>query len=58
MNIKLKCIKPIEGFTVGKDYNLLGCAGELVELLDDNNEKTILYESYFEIINKKEVVAC
>lgn len=46
--MKLKCIKEVEGFTIGKTYKLLGCAGEYVELKDDNNEKVILFESYFE----------
>ncbi|MBO0602728.1 hypothetical protein I2483_13755 [Sporosarcina sp. E16_3] len=45
--MKLKCIKEIEGFTLGKTYKLLGCAGEYVQLKDDNKQVTTLYESYF-----------
>jgi hypothetical protein len=51
MKLKLRCIRPIEGFTLGKTYKLLGCAGEYVELVDDDKVKVILYESYFELIN-------
>lgn len=46
----LKCIRETDGFTVGKIYKLLGCAGEYVELLDDNKEKVVLFEGNFEII--------
>ncbi|EQC1535524.1 hypothetical protein ACY1J9_001355 [Clostridium botulinum] len=48
--MKLKCIKGTGGFTVGKTYKLLGCAGEYVCLKDDNSEQVILFESYFDII--------
>lgn len=49
----LECIKETQGFTLGKHYKLLGCAGECVQLEDDNNEECILFESYFDIVNKK-----
>lgn len=48
----LKCLKPVEGFTVGKIYKLLGVSGEYVSVKDDNKKKVILLESYFEILNK------
>ncbi|EQB4340887.1 hypothetical protein ACYJ2U_001606 [Clostridium botulinum] len=48
--MKLKCIKEVKGFTVGKTYELLGCAGECVCLKDDNDERYTLFESYFEIV--------
>lgn len=50
INLKLKCVRKIEGFTLGKTYKLLGCAAEYVQLKDDNGEKAILYEGYFEIV--------
>jgi hypothetical protein len=48
--LKLKCIEETEGFTVGKTYKLLGCAGECVQLKDDNKESVILFEGYFELV--------
>jgi hypothetical protein len=48
--LKLKCVKEIDGFTVGKTYKLLGVAGEYVQLKDDNKENVILFEGYFEIV--------
>ena len=48
--MKLVCIKPIEGLTVGKEYELLGCAGEYVQVTDDNEYNAILFESYFDIV--------
>jgi hypothetical protein len=48
--LKLRCIKDIKGFTKGKTYKLLGCAGENVQLKDDYKEKVVLFESYFETV--------
>jgi hypothetical protein len=48
--MKLKCIKETEGFTFGKIYKLLGCAGEYVQLKNDHKEKVILFEGYFDIV--------
>lgn len=48
--MKLKCIKKTEGFTVGKKYKLLGCAGEYVQVKDDCKEEVLLFEGYFECI--------
>lgn len=49
--LKLKCIRKVDGFTIDKVYKLLGCAGEYVEVKDDNNEKVILFEGNFEIVD-------
>lgn len=46
--MEVKCIKSLEGFTLGKSYKLLGCAGEYVQLVDDNGDEVILYDCYFE----------
>lgn len=48
----LECVRKTEGFTLGKHYKLLGCAGEYVQLKDDNKKECILFESYFDIVNK------
>lgn len=50
--MKLKCVEEIEGFTVGKTYKLRGCAGEYVQLKDDNNEDSVIYEGYFELVKQ------
>lgn len=47
----LKCIKSLNGFTVGKKYKLLGCAGEYVELEDDSGKRFIIFEGYFDIVS-------
>lgn len=49
---KLLNIKELDGFTVGKEYPLLGCAGEWIQTIDDNNEKIHVFEGYFELIEK------
>ena len=49
--LKLRCIRKAKGFTIGKTYKLLGCAGDNVQLKDDNKEKVILFESYFETVS-------
>ena len=46
--MNLKCVKETEGFTVGKDYKLLGAVAEYVELKDDRGKKVTVYESNFE----------
>lgn len=48
--MELKCVRKCEGFTVGKKYNLIACAGEHIEILDDNREQVIVYESYFDLV--------
>lgn len=48
--MKLKCIKEVKGFTVGKTYELLSCAGEYVCFKGDHDEQYTLFESYFEIV--------
>lgn len=48
----MKCNKPIEGYTVGKIYNLLGCAGEYIILVADNGEQYTVHEGYFDIVSK------
>ena len=50
--MKLVCVKEIEGFTVGKEYELLGYGEELVQLKDDNGQDFILLESYFDIVDE------
>ena len=47
--LNLRCVKEIEGFTIGKHYKLLGCVAEYVELKDDNGEECWVYEGIFEI---------
>ena len=47
----LRCKKEIEGFTEGKTYKLLGCVAEYVQLKNDNKEKVIIYEGYFDIVS-------
>jgi hypothetical protein len=50
----LECIKPTQGFTVGKSYKLLGQHGKYVEIEDDTGERQIMLDIYFsEIIKKK-----
>lgn len=49
--MELICVRQIEGFTVGKIYTLQGCAGEYVQLIDDDGQMSILYESYFDIVH-------
>lgn len=51
--MKLKCIKEIGGFTVGNTYDLLGRAGEYVQLKDDNGEIYILNEGCFIVDDSK-----
>jgi hypothetical protein len=46
----LKCIKQLEGLTIGKSYKLLGCAGEYVQIKDDNGQNIIINEIYFSIV--------
>ena len=48
LNKNMTCIKEIEGFTIGKKYKLIGCAGEYVQVKDDNGDEVILFESYFQ----------
>lgn len=48
--LKVKCIKEIKGFTIGKTYKLLGCVAEYVSLKNDNKEKVVVYEGYFDIV--------
>ena len=47
--MQLICIKQVDGFTVGKQYALQGCAGEHVQLIDDCGQAAVLLESYFDI---------
>ncbi|WP_158585100.1 hypothetical protein [Lacrimispora algidixylanolytica] len=51
-NVLMKCNKPIEGYTVGKKYNLLGCVGEYIVLIADNGEQYTVHEGYFDIVSK------
>lgn len=48
--MELKCIKKVEGFTIGRNYEMLGCAGEYVQLKADDGKESILFESYFQIM--------
>lgn len=48
----LKCNKPIDGYTVGKTYELLGCAGEHIEVVADDGKKYVVFEGYFDIVNE------
>lgn len=46
---KLICTSEVDGFTIGKSYQVLGFAGEYVALVDDNGEECTLYEGHFKI---------
>lgn len=48
--MKLKCVKECDGFTVGNIYELVACAGEYVQLYDDDGQMSILLESFFVIV--------
>lgn len=47
----IKCIKKQNGITIDKTYELLGCAGEYVQIKDDTNKEYVYQESYFENVN-------
>lgn len=49
--MRMRCIKRVSGFTVGKTYKLINLAGELLQLKDDNGKVAIVYESHFEIVD-------
>lgn len=51
--MKLRCIEEIEGLTIGKTYKMIGCAGEYVQVKDDNKEAVTVYEGCFEAINRR-----
>lgn len=53
--MELKCIKKVEGFTIGKNYEMLGCAGEYVQLKADDGKESILFESYFQIMEENKL---
>lgn len=48
--MKLKCIEKIQDFTIGEEYNLLGCAGEYIVLKADDGKRYTVFEGYFEIV--------
>lgn len=47
---ELKCIKNLEGFTIGKTYPLLGCAAEYVSTIDDNSNQVTVIDGNFETV--------
>lgn len=48
--MKMLCTSEVDGFTIGKTYELLGCIGEYVALTDDDGEECVIYEGYFDIL--------
>lgn len=51
----MKCVKPLEGFTVNKLYILQGVGGEQLCLTDDNGIKVCVFEGYFNSVFEKVV---
>lgn len=47
---KIRCIKDVKGLTLGKVYNLIGCAGEYVQLKDDAGNFIVVSEEHFSIV--------
>ena len=49
----LECVEETDGFKIGKSYKCLGNAGLYVEMVDDNNERVILFGSHFKGFTKQ-----
>ena len=49
----LECVEETDGFKIGKSYKCLGNAGLYVEMVDDNNERVILFGSHFKGFTKR-----
>lgn len=48
--MKLKRVKKLKDFTLEREYKLLGCAGEYVELKADDGKRYTIFEGYFETV--------
>ena len=49
----LKCITPVDGFTVGKSYKCISSYGKYVQMIDDMGDTVVLFDVYFDKIGKK-----
>lgn len=45
---KFICNKSINGLTYGREYDIIGAAGDFVVVIDDNGQTTTVFDVWFE----------
>lgn len=53
--MKIKCVRPLDGFTINKTHKVLGCVAEYVQLRGDNGEEYVVNESHFDLVKKRRI---